>query len=530
MARQQQAPPTRTRAFDGHADGDDDYDDEDHGDSINTGSDHHASLDHVDIDIDSNSIDHHNVSTNTADYLHYSEYLNDVVDVDAEDVPLPSSSFMAKQREQEQEAQQAEEQEQDRQRARQAAHQAGQGTSESGDRQNYDDDYTRGYAPQQVEVDVSRFHVTQPLAPGDRNMPPQEEEYGQNYYQAPPPSRINEVAAIALSQVRALGETVYQRGRRSYRTLRRNYHGGYDGSGDGHENENVDENESDLDSYDDGDDEERGGATTAARRASTAAAAALATVTAANAASYLSDMCSLLLVLLQAPFLWCYFVVTGRDYHDRYGTVQPHGEGAYGGVYGADGAGMGGADGAATTSQRTFGSRTSRMTAEEKQERSEVYLEAKDEDGTLFAMLAFHHPGLCPLVDETVDNVELVQVLGEDTAKTGHTDLAAALTPDGCMALPDSDDEDDSGWDWRSVELSEASEAFGGGADANRSGRSRTSNRSGGSRTSRSSQASRGRGRRRSKSVDARLRRRDRGDDEWEYDITTQKMKRKKKE
>ena len=105
----------------------------------------------------------------------------------------------------------------------------------------------------------------------------------------------------------------------------------------------------------------------------------------------MSDMCSLLLVLVQAPFLWLYFAITGRDYHDRYGNVnlQQTAEGIYGGVD-------------ATTSQNTFASRTSKMSAEEKQERSEVYLEAKDEDGTLFAMLAFHHPGLSPLVDETV--------------------------------------------------------------------------------------------------------------------------------
>jgi len=213
-----------------------------------------------------------------------------------------------------------------------------------------------------------------------------------------------------------------------------------------------------------------------------------------NATSYVSDMFSLLLVLLAAPFYWLYFTVTGRDYHDRYGSPNES--------YGVE------------TSQSTFGSATkstATMSQEELYERSEVYLEAKEEDGTLFALLAFHHPGLVPLVDETVESVQLTQALGEDTVKTGDTDLAAALDPDRCVQL--NDDDDDIGAD---DDKSRGSVDNIGAEDAvsPRSGRSRNSGRS--------------RARSRSRSVDARIRRRDKSDDEWVYDINTQKMRRKR--
>ena len=120
----------------------------------------------------------------------------------------------------------------------------------------------------------------------------------------------------------------------------------------------------------------------------------------------------------------------------------------------------------------------------------------------------------------------MAQVLGEDTGKTGHTDLAAALNPDGMVLHDSSDDDDSSGtgdFDARSVGSAGLAEAFGGGGvDASRSGRSRNS------RSSRSRSRHRSKSRARSTSVDARLRR-NRDDDEWEYDITTQKMKRKRK-
>ena len=309
-----------------------------------------------------------------------------------------------------------------------------------------------------------------------------------------------------------LGQKAYDRGQRSYRNLQNLRHGyGYDGA--------KNENQRNDDDDDDDDDEEAGGGgggpTTnqpeiiggfhgQSHESFFNGAAA------ANATSYMSDMCSLLIVLLQAPFLWLYFAITGRDYHDRYGNVnlQQTSEGIYGGVE-------------ASTSQNTFASRTSKMSAEEKQERSEVYLEAKEEDGTFFGLLAFHHPGLAPLIDETVDNVALAQILGEDTGKTGHTDLAAALNPDGMVLYDSSDDDDSSGtgdYDARSV----GSSGLGGGVDANRSGRSRNS------RSSQSRSRHRSKSGTRSTSVDARARR-SRDDDEWEYDITTQKMKRKKK-
>ena len=218
------------------------------------------------------------------------------------------------------------------------------------------------------------------------------------------------------------------------------------------------------------------------------------TETRADATSYVSDMFSLLLVLLAAPFYWLYFTFTGRDYHDRYGSSNE----SYG----------------VATSQSTFGSATkstAAMSQEELYERSEVYLEAKEEDGTLFALLAFHHPGLVPLVDETVESVQLTQALGEDTVKTGDTDLAAALDPDRCVQLNDDDDDIDADDDKSrgSVDSLGIEDAVSA-----RSGRSRNSRRS--------------RARSRSRSVDARIRRRDKSNDEWVYDISTQKMRRKR--
>ena len=246
-------------------------------------------------------------------------------------------------------------------------HQAGQGTSESRDREQQ-----QQQQHQQQQVDSSRFYVSPP--PSEMSdMSSQQQQQQQRPQEYTP--QINQLAVL-FSQAQSLGQKAYDRGQQSYRnlqSLRQGY--GYDGANGGRQQREDDYND------DDGDDEEAGPTTNQPEITSgfhgQSHESFFSGAAAANASSYLSDMCSLLIVLVQAPFLWLYFVVTGRDYHDRYGLQQTS-EGIYGGVD-------------ATTSQNTFASRTSKMSAEEKQERSEVYLEAKDEDGALFAMVSFSH-------------------------------------------------------------------------------------------------------------------------------------------
>ena len=248
-------------------------------------------------------------------------------------------------------------------------HQAGQGTSESKDREHQ----------QQQQVDTSRFYVSPP----PEMPPPQQQQIPRQQRPQEYIPQINQLAVL-FSQAQSLGKKAYDRGQQSYRnlqSLRQGY--GYDGANGGRQQRDDDDN------YDNHDEEAGsggggGGGPTTNQPEITSGfygqshESFFNGAAAANASSYLSDMCSLLIVLVQAPFLWLYFVVTGRDYHDRYGNVnlQQTSEGIYGGVD-------------ATTSQNTFASRTSKMSAEEKQERSEVYLEAKDEDGALFAMVSF---------------------------------------------------------------------------------------------------------------------------------------------
>ena len=316
---------------------------------------------------------------------------------------------------------------------------------------------------------------------------PEDTTYIASRFSLPPPpqpkpqhqSHDNSPINVMLQRVRSIGKAVHEQGQQLFERTSKRY------ASDAHEGQVPRRNESVRDDNDDDSSHLKN------HEASFFAEAG------ANATSYMSDVLSLLFVLLSAPFYWLYFTVTGRDYHDRYGSPPDEEDGA-------------------TASPSAFGSTsksTTAMSQEELYERSEVYLDAKEEDGTFFALLAFHHPGLVPLVDETVDAVQLAQELGEDTAKTGDTDFAAALDPDKCVHLFDDGNDDDINADDDRSRVSFDSHDIEDAVSA-RSGRSRNRGRS----IARS----------RSRSVDARIRRRDKSEDEWVYDINTQKMRLKR--
>ena len=387
---------------------------------------------------------------------------------------------------------------------------SGQGTSESADRSQIQI-HVQQQPEQQAEqpqVDASRFYVSPPPPPAtSQSQPsphPQRPRSWANEYSYAP--RINRRLVVLFDRARRLSQRAVDRTRQSFDDARRfsifSRASGPRSSVFSRASQpggrSVDRQSSEFSFGDDtvggGDQTRHGGQS---HRGSAFFFHVSGILSADNARSYLSDMCSLLLVLLQAPFVWLKFVCTGRDYHDRYGHVSSSdataaaAEGAYGGV-----------DTAAASSKM--------MSAEELQERSEVYLEARDEDGTLFAMLAFHHPGLCPLIDETVENVEIVQHLG-DTAKTGQTDLSAALDPDRMMMLNDSEDEEDG--DTGASGVTESDGRSAGSGDGAGGGPDEASSPKRGRRSRRS------KSRTRSTSLDAHEWSRDSfSSDEWEYE------------